>query len=111
MRIVFARVAVNRHLNFCGLVDHVVIREDEALVIHDYARSEDALGIRAVIRRSEKEIEEILKRVVQMMRTLRAAFRLLDHLRGGDIYDGRAYFFRNARKGTRRSEGIGNGQQ
>src|ERR1700722_62032 len=111
MRTVFARVAVNRHLNFCGLVDHVVIREDEALVIHDYARSEAALGIRAVIRRIEKAIEEILKRIVQMMRTLRAAFRLLDDLRGRDIHDSRAYFFRNARKGTRESDRIWNGQQ
>src|SRR5580693_10104628 len=106
MRIVFARVAVNRHLNFCGLVDHVVIREDEALVIHDYARSEAALGIRAVIRRIEEAIEEILERIVEMMGTLRAAFWLLDHLRGGNIHDGGTDFFRNAREGTRERDWI-----
>ena len=111
MRAVFPRIAVDSHLDFSSLVDHMVICEDETFVVHDDARSEAALGIRPVIRRIEKAIEKILERIVQMMGSLHAAFRLLDHLGCRDIHDRRTDFLRNARKGTRQRDRIWNGQQ
>ena len=92
MRIVFAGVTVNRHLNFRGLVDYVVIRENEPFTIEDLAGTKAAVRIGPVIGRVEEAIEKILKWIIQVMRTLRAAFRFFDHLGGGDIDDGRTDF-------------------
>ena len=51
-------------MNFGGLVDHVVIREDEALFVHDYAGTEATLGVRAIVGRIEEAIEEVLEGIV-----------------------------------------------
>ena len=37
MRVVFLGIAVHGHLNFGGLVDYVIVGEDESLAVNDHA--------------------------------------------------------------------------
>jgi hypothetical protein len=54
-------IVVQLHLNFRGLVDHVIVGEDETFFIDDHAGAEAALGLFALIGRIEEAIEEILE--------------------------------------------------
>ncbi len=81
-RVVVARIAVEAHLNLGGVVDHVVVREDEALLIDDHARTQAALGVRRVIGRIEEAVEEILEWVAAVITTA-AAWRGLAALAFG----------------------------
>ena len=104
-------IAVQCDLNLGGLVNHVVVREDETLLIHDDARTQAALRIRRVVGRIKEAVEEILKWIVLPVRGFAAPFGLFDHLRCGDIDHRRTQALRDARKSARKADRIGNCQQ
>ena len=93
-RRVFRALTVQLHLNFCRLVHHVVVGQNESALIDDHAGAEAAFRGRRRIAATVKEpVEEILHRVVLLLIVLlwHAAFfrgRLfLHHLCGGNIHN------------------------
>src|ERR1700739_759063 len=54
-------ITIQRDLHFGGLVDDVIICQDEALLVDDHTRSEAALRLRPLIRKIEETIEKVLK--------------------------------------------------
>ena len=62
---VFGGIAVERDLNFGGLVNHVIVGEDETFFVHDHAGAKAAFGVGAVVGRVEEAIEEILEGVAE----------------------------------------------
>src|SRR6202041_1731882 len=96
MGAVMRRIAVDGDLNFGGLVNHVVVGEDETFFVNDDSGAKASLGIFAAIGRIKKAVEEILE--VALRVRLLAALGLLDYLRGGDVYDRGANLFRDGRE-------------
>jgi hypothetical protein len=72
---VLVRIAVQLHLNLGGLLDHVIVGQDVAALVDNYARAEATLRLRRCILASvEKPVEEVLHRVVLVtLRLLRSA--------------------------------------
>jgi len=105
--IVFGGIAVEDDLNFGGLVDDVIVGEDETLFVDDHAGAEAAFGVGAFIGRLEKTIEEIFEGIAEAAFRFLAAFRLFHDLSGGNINDRGADLFRNGGKGIRKDHGIG----
>ncbi len=61
VRVVMSGIAVNGDLNFCGLVNDVIVGEDEALLVNDDSGAEAAFSVLAAIGRIEEAVEEILE--------------------------------------------------
>ena len=110
-RTVFGGIAVERDLNLGGLVDYVIVGEDEAFFVHDHAGAQAAFRVGAVVRRVKKAIEEIMEGIAELFVGILAAFGLFDYLRGGDIHDGGAELFGDGGEGVGEGDGIGDGEE
>jgi len=107
---VLGGIAIERHLNFGGLVDYVIVGEDETLFVDDYAGAEAAFGVGAVIGRVEETVEEVLEGIAEFFGRL-ATFGLFDYLRSGDVDDGGAEFLGYGGEGVGKRNGIGHGEK
>src|SRR5277367_1400812 len=63
--VVFGGIAIERHLNFGGLINYVIVGKDETFFVHDYAGAQAALGVRAIVGRVKETVEEILEGVAE----------------------------------------------
>src|SRR5271156_2850361 len=98
-RVVFGGVAVESYLDFGGLVNYVIVGEDETFFVHDYAGAQAAFGVGAVVGLVEEAIEEILERVAEFFGCF-AALGFFDYLGGGD-----------GGEGVREHDGVGHGKE
>src|SRR5271156_16508 len=110
-RVVFGGVAVESYLDFGGLVNYVIVGEDETFFVHDYAGAQAAFGVGAVVGLVEEAIEENLEGIAEFFRGFAAAFGLFDYLGGGDVDYGGAEFFGDGGEGVGEYDGIGHGEQ
>ncbi len=109
--VVLRRIAIEGDLNFGGLVNHVIVGEDETFFVHDHAGAEAAFGVGAIIGRIKETVEEILEGIAEIFRLFAFALGLFNYLRGGDVYDRGAKPFRDSGKGSRERDRIGDDQQ
>src|SRR6266480_1519217 len=96
-------------LDFCGLLDDVIVREDVAALVHDNARAQAAVRLRGTIRPAvEESVEEILHRIVLVvrLRTSLAGLLFLQNLRSGDVDHRGLNFVYDARKSICRRDGV-----
>ena len=117
---------LQRDLNFCGSIDDVIVRQDEALLVDDHAGAQAALRRRPLIRKIEEAVEKVLERLLILLVVIRraqfaaaialpgrcaASPALLDHLRGRNIDHRRLHLLHDRGKGARQLHGIGNRQR
>ncbi len=108
---VFRGVAVERDLNFGGLIDDVIVGEDEAFFVDNDAGAETAFGVGTFVRLLQKAIEEIFEGIALAALGFLAAFGLLHDLGGGNVYDRRTDFFGDGGEGIGKHDGIGQREQ
>ncbi len=59
--VVMSGIAIDGDLNFCGLVNDVIVGEDETFFVNDYSGAEAAFSVLAAVGRIEEAVEEILE--------------------------------------------------
>src|ERR1700735_103611 len=103
---VFRGIAIESDLDFGGLVNDVIVGEDETFFVDDYTGTQAALGVRSIVGRLREAVEEILERIAARAARPFAAFGFFDDLRGGNVYNCRTDFFRDSGKGVGKDNGI-----
>src|SRR3984885_13184734 len=62
---VFGGIAIHRDLNFGGLINYVIVGEDETFFVDDHAGAEAAFGVGTIVGGVEETVEEILEGIAE----------------------------------------------
>ena len=76
---------IQLYLDLGRLLDHVIVRQYEAFFIDDNSGPQAPLRLRPLVRRIEKTVEEIMKRIGSPAPAWRLPFPI-NHLRCGDVH-------------------------